>query len=439
MYLFRKYFIISFIAYFILGDLALANSNEKIIVSDISMPKYFFADQINKTCKMKKDTNEFYSNSLFSDFDLKKNNNYQWLAKLKDYNWVEDHAKRSDSLDVFFHKLTDRMEYLHATLVNSLIDGTIEVQADKAIDLMVSWAKADFIMQTTTISQIKEMIKAGTFSSCYQGKGDERAKCHWHAAQEAARYAGQFGINANLVKPYMNKNELAIIEKYFVSLYKKYIHPWYFLTGAGLKNINYGFYQMGHGAISVLAFAHWNNDKKLVSNTFKSTLRHINTLVLKDGFINNNSFRGVRGYWYHGTALNNMLGIVALAEEYNYPVSDNIFNKLTDAVNFMDKDAIKYLSWLEKLPRKKSFSDGKTYLKHNGKNIYVGNASWKHKNSRNHMKSSALFLDYLSETYTKGKINRDRKEYKIYNYKRKKTGLGLSDQELGFNPKCIYR
>ena len=55
------------------------------------------------------------------------------------------------------------------------------------------------------------------------------------------------------------------------------------------------------------------------------------------------------------------------------------------------------------------------------------------------MKSSALFLDYLSETYTKGKINRDRKEYKIYNYKRKKTGLGLSDQELGFNPKCIYR
>ena len=47
MYLFRKYFIISFIAYFILGDLALANSNEKIIVSDISMPKYFFADQSN--------------------------------------------------------------------------------------------------------------------------------------------------------------------------------------------------------------------------------------------------------------------------------------------------------------------------------------------------------------------------------------------------------
>ena len=439
MYIFRKYFIISFIACFILGDLALANSNENKIISDIAMPKYFFTDQINKTCKMKKVSSDFFSNSLYSDFDLRKKNNYSWLAKLKDYNWKEDHDKRSNSLDVFFHQLTDRMEYLHATLINSIIDGNIEVQAGKAIELMVSWAKADFILDSTTISQIKDMIKAGSFSSCYQGKGDEGAECHWHTAQEAARYAGQFVINANLVKPYMNKNELAIIEKYLVTIYKKYIHPWYFLTGAGVKNIKYGFYQMGHGAISVIAFAHWNNDKKLVNDTFKSTLRHINALILQDGFINNNSFRGVRGYWYHGLALNNMLGVLALAEKYNYPISDNIVKKLTNAVNFMDRDAKEYLTWLENLPRKKSFSDGKVYLKYNGKNIYVGNASWNHKNVKNHMKSSALFLDYLSEIYTKGKINRDRKEYKIFNYKRKKTGLGLSDQELGFNPKCIYR
>ena len=290
MYIFRKYFIISFIACFILGDLALANSNEKRIVSDIAMPKYFFADQINKTCKMKKVSNDFYSNSLYSDFDLRKKNNYSWLAKLEDYNWKEDHDKRSNSLDVFFHQLTDRMEYLHATLINSIIDGNIEVQAEKAIELMVSWAKADFILDSTTISQIKDMIKAGSFSSCYQGKGDEGAECHWHTAQEAARYAGQFVINANLVKPYMDKNELAIIEKYLVTIYKKYIHPWYFLTGAGVKNIKYGFYQMGHGAISVIAFAHWNSDKKLVNDTFKSTLRHIGALILQDGFIDNNSF-----------------------------------------------------------------------------------------------------------------------------------------------------
>ena len=51
-------------------------------------------------------------------------------------------------------------------------------------------------------------------------------------------------------------------------------------------------------------------------------MKHINALILEGGFINNNSFRGVRGYWYHGTALNNMLAMAALAEEYNFPVND---------------------------------------------------------------------------------------------------------------------
>lgn len=439
MYFLRLYFIISLIGYFILGNSALANLYEKKIVSDIVMPKYFFTDKVNESCKMKKDSNEFYSNSLFTEFDLSKKSNYSWLAKLKDYSWVKDHAKRSDSLDVFFHQLTDRMEYLYATLTNSIIDGTIDIQANKAIDLMVSWAEAEIIMDTTSVQQIKDMIKSGSFSSCYQGKGKEGAKCYWHAAQEAARYAGQFNISANLVKPYMNDKERELIENYLDSMYKKYIQPWYVTSGAGDKSIDHGFYQMGHGAISVLAYAHWKNDKKLAIYAFKTAMKHINALILEGGFINNNSFRGVRGYWYHGTALNNMLAMVALAEKYNFPVNDKIYNKLTDAVNFMDRDAKKYLTWLESLPRKKSFSNGKVYLKYNNKNIYVGNASWKHKNARNYMKSSAVFLDYLSETYTKGQINRERKEYKVFNYKRKKTGLGVSDQELGFNPTCIHR
>jgi len=83
---------------------------------------------------------------------------------LKDYSWVKDHAKRCDSLDVFFHQLTDRMEYLFATLTNSIIDGTIDIQANKAIDLMVSWAGAEIIMDTTSVRQIKDMIKSGSFS-----------------------------------------------------------------------------------------------------------------------------------------------------------------------------------------------------------------------------------------------------------------------------------
>ena len=194
---------------------------------------------------------------------------------------------------------------------------------------------------------------------------------------------------------------------------------------------------MGQGANSVLAYAHWKNDEKHAIYAFETAMRHINALILEGGFINNNSSRGVRGYWYHATVLNNMLAMVALAEQYIFTVNNKIYNKLTDAVNFMDRDAKEYLAWLESLTRKKSFSSGKVYLKYNNKNIYVGNASWKHKNARNYMKSSAVFIDYLSETYTKGQINRERKEYKVFNYKRKKTRLGVSDQELGLIPPVL--
>lgn len=403
--------------------------------ANITMPKYFFTDEVNKTCKMKKDnSNDFYSNSLMPKFDLADPTAYKWLSSLADYSWNEDHKKRSNSLDVYFHQLTDKMEFMTNTLTNSVIDGTMETQAPLAISLMMTWAEAEVIMDTTTVAEIKSAIKSGTFTKCYQGKGKENAKCLWHSAQEAARYAGQFAINANLVKPYMNYRQLTITENYLNAMYHKYIQPWYVTSGAGDTSIDRGFYQMGHGSISVLAYAHWKNNKKLAKYAFNSAFKHIDALVMEQGLINNNSFRGVRGYWYHGTALNNMLAMVALAEEYNYPVTDEIYTKLTDAVNFMDRDAEEHLAWLESLPRN-SWSS-KTYVKWNGKDIYVGNASWDHKNARNYMKNSAVFLDYLSETYTKGTINKERKEYKIFNYKRKDS---VSDQELGFNPTCITR
>ena len=72
MYFLRLYFIISLIGYFILGNSALANLYEKKIVSDIVMPKYFFTDKVNESCKMKKVSSDFFSNSLYSDFDLRK-------------------------------------------------------------------------------------------------------------------------------------------------------------------------------------------------------------------------------------------------------------------------------------------------------------------------------------------------------------------------------
>lgn len=402
---------------------------------NISMPKYFFTDEVNKSCKMVKteDSNNFYSNSMYDNYDLTDPSVYKWLEGLLDYNWKQDHAKRSDSLTVYFKQLTDRMEFVNTALTNSIIDGTIETQANKAIDLIVTFAEADYIMDSTTVQEIQSMRANGTFTSCYNGVGKESASCHWHTAQEAARYSGQLAIIANLARPYMNYKELTITENYLNALYKDYIKPWYLSSGAGDTD-GRGYYQMGHGAISMLAYAHWKNNKNIAEYVFDTTFKYID-YAITDGYINNNSFRGVRGYWYHSSAVNNMLGMVALAEEYNYPIDDKIYSKLTDAVEFLNRDSVEWLTTLEGLNKFTSFS-GKKSISYNGKDYYIGNASWKHKNARNYIHQEGVFLTEMVETYTKATLNKDSKEYKIYKYKSRNK---LNDQQLGFNPTCITR
>ncbi len=402
--------------------------------SNITMPKYFFTDEVNKTCKMAKadDSNNFYSSSLNNSFDFTNKDDYDWLKNIINYNWKEDHAKRSDSLSVYFKQLTDRMEYINTTLTNSIIDGTMETQAPLAIDLIMTFAENDYIMDSTTVQEIRDMKDAGKVTKCYKGKGEESATCHWHTAQEAARFSGQVAIMANLVRPYMNYKHLTHTENYLNALYKDYIAPWYESSGSGDTDGD-GFYQMGHGAVSLLAYAHWKNDKELATYAFESTFDYIDGIVF-DGYIDNNSFRGVRGYWYHSVALNNMLGMVALAEEWNYPVQDKILNKLTDAVEFLNQDPVEWTATLQALD-KWNDSDGEKHITYK-RNIYVGNASWKEKNSRLHMHQEAVFLPYMAETYTKASIDTDINGMKVYKYKGRNK---LNDQQLGFNPTCITR
>ena len=40
--------------------------------------------------------------------------------------------------------------------------------------------------------------------------------------------------------------------------------------------------------------------------------------MYEDGYIHNNSFRGVRDVWYHSQGVNNLLGLYAIAELWGY-------------------------------------------------------------------------------------------------------------------------
>ena len=414
------------------------NSKSSGVAKNISIPQYFFANAINKSCLMEGKHEHLSFGEVRSplSLDLTKEENFQWMDKLKFYNWKGDHDKRSDSLDVYMEQLTNRMNFLNATLDNAIIQGKLDVQAESAIKLLVAYAENNLMLDSTSIPEIKAMKKNGTFDRCYKGKGNTKAVCHWHTAQEASRFAGQITIAALKVQPFMDKASSEIIGNYLKSLYEKFSQPWQDNHGKRWKKQNQvGFYQMGYGSFSVLAYAAYTQDKQLAYKTFEETYNYIDKRLLEDGFIVNNSFRGVRGYWYHTLGLNNILGFVALAEEWNYPLIDDFKLRISKAVDQMGLGArdinAYHAQWIDKF-------NTKTYrLKFAGRDIYVGNSSLDGKDARYHIHQQAPFIDYLSKRYTDADVsffNQEVTGVKIW--KHKKRGA-YYDRMLGFNPKCI--
>lgn len=406
--------------------------------ANIFIPKYFFADSINKSCLMEGRHEHLSFGEVRTplSLDLTQKENFQWMDKLKFYNWNGDHDKRSDSLDVYMEQLTNRMNFLNATLDNAIIKDTLDAQAQLTIKLLVAYAENNLMLDSTSIPEILAMRQKGDFNRCYKGKGDTKAVCHWHTAQEASRFAGQITIAALKVQPFMDETSSKVISAYLKKLYKKFSQPWQDNHGKKWREKSQvGFYQMGYGSFSVLAYAAYTKDKNLANTTFEETHNYISKRLLENGLIVNNSFRGVRGYWYHTLGLNNILGFVALAKEWNYPLGDAFKKRVSKAVEQMRVGAIDmaayHAQWMDRF-------DTKTYrLIFEGRDIYVGNSSLNEKDARYHIHQQAPFIDYLSQKYSDADVsffNQDVPGVKVW--KLKKRGA-YYDRSLGFNPRCV--
>ena len=211
------------------GELALAKNwnnsgSKRDEVANIFIPKYFFSDSINKSCLMegRHEHRSFGKLRTPLSLDLTQKENFQWMDKLKFYNWKGDHDKRSDSLDVYMEQLTNRMNFCNATLDNAIITDTLYAQAKLTIKLLVAFAENNLMLDSTSIPKILAMKQKGDFNRCYKGKGDTKAVCHGHPAQEASRFAGQITIAALKVQPFMDEPSSKVIGNYLKKLYKKF-------------------------------------------------------------------------------------------------------------------------------------------------------------------------------------------------------------------------
>ena len=382
------------------------------------IPKYFFAHVLNSnTCIIKGVHGDGSYGEKYSELDLDLTNekNFNYLMKLTEYDWQKEHEDRSNSLSVNHEKHTSRLALLHGSIINAIISNNMELQSDSITKIMTAWAESGVFLNTMTLEDINKLKEQGKADRlCYGGsKGDTKAKCLPHKVHEAHIYGASFIINAYLVKDQFSKEQFILIDKYIQKLYEKYIFPW------ADKHLNddRAFIQMADGTISVIAYLAWKNKLEEVDFWFDRGIKKASKVIYEDGYIHNNSFRGVRDVWYHSQGVNNLLGLLAITEVWNYnkfpaELKQRIF-KTIDVLNLGLTDVEKY--------RERKDPSG------------LKNFSTDQKDAAYHVHQMAISLDWLIENFSDRDPTHVRENYM---WKAKKSQYFV-DRNFGFEPKCM--
>ena len=362
----------------------------KIEANDLNAPKNYYTNDeltIFQSCPA-------YGNTVFSS-DLTKKN----LEGFVGYDWASDWEKNSNSLNVHHQRITGPIkDFLIAT--HNAVSSEDESNIFLAKEFAVKIAQANTLYDSIGYEAVRK--KPG----CY-ANGDINAPCWYHQYSFAREVFGNFIIAAVWLKPYFSETEFEIVNKYIKKMYLKFIQP-------AENNIEErGFYAMANGGLNILAYANWTEDKKLAAKEMNLRFQEIDTLFFEDGYINNNSFRGVRAQWYHSYGLNPALAYVHIAKLWGVEVPNQIMSKLIKASDLVN------LAILDR----ESFLNRKFEGENNNITTDPSKAIW-------HTHPNAMAINTLMKLVTEVEMVEDTQ----WDSKRARVGI---DETIGFNPQCL--
>jgi len=374
---------------FLLFLLLSFSAQAKIKSKDIKFPGKFYTNKI-ETCKAMPDT------TFELDFYKKR------VEGLIGYDWHADHQANSNSLVVNHDNITVPIKVFLAATHNAIgknEKGNIEI----AKKLLVDLAKANTLYDSISIEGLKSKPK------CW-ANNDPNSPCWYHEYEFARGVFSNYMIGALWLKSELTKDEFKIVNKYIKKMYKKFLKP------VELKKQDAGIYQMANGGASTLVYASWTNNKKLAAKEINFRFKEFDKLIYDDGYINNNSFRGYRGQWYHSYGLNITLGYVYVAELWGAKIPEKLQKKINNSAkvaNLAITDWKKFKSREFKGKNRNKISDPSNAIKHTHQ--------------------MAIAIDKLMEVITGIKLENDP----VYLQKRKMHLKDGIDDLIGFNPNCI--
>ena len=274
------------------------NAFAKVKSKDITFPGKYYTKEI-KTCS-----------AIPKDKSFSNKSTIDTVKDVVGFDWSAYHTKYSNSIWVEHKAIT--------TPIKVMIAGTHIAIGDKnqtniniAKDLLLEIAKANTLYNSISYKELK------TKGRCWKDN-NPKAPCWYHEYEFAGQWFGNYMISAVMLKSELNKEEFKIVNNYIKKMYKKFLKPIQF------KKNDKGFYAMANGGLSTLVYASWTEDKKLAAKEINHTFKQIDKLFYDDGYINDNSFRGLRGQWYHSYGVDIALGYIYIAELWGANVPKNI-------------------------------------------------------------------------------------------------------------------
>lgn len=151
--------------------------------------------------------------------------------------------------------------------------------------------------------------------------------CPAHTPRFVARMYANLLISAAVLESFMSDDDRQVLIPWFDQGYRKFVAPELAADPGGV----YDFANMG---LTRLAYAALKKDMGLAQRELSARRNDFLKHIEASGYISENSYRGVRGFWYHTYGLDPALSYALVAREWgvNYFTDPRLGPRLAAAV-----------------------------------------------------------------------------------------------------------
>lgn len=153
-------------------------------------------------------------------------------------------------------------------------------------------------------------VDAALRTRCW-ADGNKNVPCPLHVVQHTGYAMIAMIVAASVLDEYISKADRAIFDDYFRQGFRKFIAP---LARNGRQAD--GLYEFADYGIGVLAYARWTGDASLAQSEIRARRASFLRKIEPEGLIDNNSYRGYRGYWVHTLGAEAALGYALIARRF---------------------------------------------------------------------------------------------------------------------------